>query len=174
MKTGKKAEKVFSGRWPRRFFLLCVILVAVMIFLFSSQSGTDSSRLSDKITKIVVHFFYPDYEMLEKTQQQSLWKQISYFIRKSAHFLEYCALGFFLDLFLHSISLGRSGFFAWIGSSFYAVTDEMHQYIIGTRTAMWQDVLLDSAGALTGCLVAFALIIILLKIEQKATRKKAE
>ena len=35
----------------------------------------------------------------------------------------------------------------------YAVTDEMHQLLIEGRSGQWTDVLIDSAGALTGVLI---------------------
>ena len=41
----------------------------------------------------------------------------------------------------------------WGFSTLYAVTDEMHQLLIEGRSGQWTDVLIDSAGALTGVLI---------------------
>jgi VanZ family protein len=44
-------------------------------------------------------------------------------------------------------------YFAWMAATGYAATDEFHQMLNGGRTPLFQDVMLDSFGALTACLI---------------------
>lgn len=46
---------------------------------------------------------------------------------------------------------------AWALATFYAATDEVHQIFVPGRAGMVTDVLLDSAGALTGVLICWLL-----------------
>ena len=43
-------------------------------------------------------------------------------------------------------------------AALYAVTDEVHQYFVPGRSCELRDVLVDTSGALTGILAAFALL----------------
>ncbi|MGM0214660.1 VanZ family protein [Enterococcus sp. AZ109] len=84
-------------------------------------------------------------------------KFIEFFIRKGAHFGTYFILGGSLFLGLqpklkHELSV-LAVFFAWFSATGYAAMDEFHQMLTGGRTPLFQDVMLDSAGALTACLL---------------------
>ncbi|MBO1304871.1 VanZ family protein [Enterococcus sp. 669A] len=84
-------------------------------------------------------------------------KFVEFFIRKGAHFGTYFVLGgsFFLGLQpkLKQKLPFLAGFFAWFSATGYAAMDEFHQMLTGGRTPLFQDVMLDSAGALTACLL---------------------
>lgn len=45
--------------------------------------------------------------------------------------------------------------FAFIFSTLYGITDELHQYFVPNRSCDFYDVLADSLGALIGCSVIF-------------------
>ena len=47
---------------------------------------------------------------------------------------------------------------SWAGCTLYAATDEIHQLFVAGRTGKWQDVLLDSSGALAGLLLAMFML----------------
>ena len=59
----------------------------------------------------------------------------------------------------------------FITGTAYAGTDELHQLLIDGRSGQWTDVLLDSAGAMTGVLLA-ALALYL--IRKRSLRKGTE
>ena len=117
-----------------RWLVLSLALVAVAALaavVFSSQGSEVSNGLSKGIL----------YQLME------------FLIRKAAHFTVYFVLG-----------LGLTGAFhfqkkvpAWIPSLLlgagFAATDEFHQSFTG-RTAMVEDVVLDSCGVAAGCLVS--------------------
>ena len=136
----------------------CVLLTAALIFFFSAQNGEQSSQTSDGFVRVVVRLFCPGYDAMSPAAQKVLWNNVTFYIRKSAHFLEYAALGFFLRLLTRSLGLRWGGLWSWLSGTLYAGTDELHQMLSGGRSGMWQDVALDSAGVLFGMLAALALI----------------
>ena len=156
---GKKARvrPFLSKRRVRVALAICVLLTAGLIFYFSSQDGETSTETSDEIVALIVDAFVKDYGDMSPSAQEKLWSSISFFVRKSAHFMEYTALGFFLRLFMRSLCLRFPGVFAWLCGALYAATDEFHQTFTSARAGMWQDVALDSGGVLFGCLVALAM-----------------
>ena len=49
-------------------------------------------------------------------------------------------------------------FFSWLSATGYAALDEFHQMLTGGRTPLFQDVILDSLGALTGVLICWLVL----------------
>lgn len=122
------------------------LTAAVAAVVFSSQGSEASNGLSKGILYQLVEFFG-----IEITAESV--KTGNFLIRKAAHFTVYFVLG-----------LGLTGAFhfqrkvpAWIPSLLlgagFAATDEFHQSFTG-RTAMAEDVVLDSCGVAAGCLVS--------------------
>jgi VanZ family protein len=79
---------------------------------------------------------------------------IVFFARKCAHATEYAVLAWlFWRAFRHrfSITAGawswRAARIAWLWSTIYAATDELHQCFVPNRQGSVWDVLLDSFGA---------------------------
>lgn len=133
-------------------------IVAGMIFWFSAQDGATSGQLSGGITEKVVEVVEPDYDSLPEPEQQTLFDAVQFAVRKSAHFGEYALLGFLLRLLCASYALRRGGLVAWLCGTGYAATDELHQWFVAARSAMWQDVCLDSSGVLAGVLLATGIL----------------
>ncbi|MGE6229098.1 VanZ family protein [Paenibacillus chitinolyticus] len=96
---------------------------------------------------------------------------VEFFIRKTAHVVEYAILallaGYWLGSFRSLNSRKRAGIMLAICVVF-AVTDEWHQKFTSQRTSMPEDVILDTCGALLGT----AMYYFFLKILQKS-RKNA-
>ena len=137
---------------------LAVLATAGMIFWFSAQNGAASSQLSGGITEKVVEAVEPDYDSLPEPEQQTLFDAVQFAVRKSAHFSEYALLGLLLRLLCASYALRRGGLVAWLSGTGYAATDELHQWFVAARSAMWQDVCLDSSGVLAGVLLATGIL----------------
>ena len=80
-------------------------------------------------------------------------------VRKGAHFAEYAVLGMtVVYAFGERLKKAKKIIPVALGiCAFYAATDEFHQYFVANRVGSVSDVLLDSAGALTG-IVIFLLI----------------
>ncbi len=131
--------------------LIPVIATAIMIFLFSSQSGSESASTSGGIVSAVLEVVEPEFDQLSETEQTTLMESLQHIIRKLAHFLEYAMLGFFLMLHIKVRGNIRRGWLWAFGmGTAYAITDEIHQMLVGTRSGQISDVLLDGAGVLCG------------------------
>lgn len=136
--------------------LLLVLLIMAVIFHFSAQPVMKSSGTSDGYVTRLIKFFLRDFDSLPKAQQQLIKHRMSVFVRKTAHVLEYAALGFGLMLHIESLKRFfplRSGWlWAWGIGTFYAATDEFHQFFVPGRGPRVSDVCIDCAGTILGVL----------------------
>lgn len=163
-------ETGWQRSWVRILTTLLTAAVMVMIFAFSTEDAEHSDRTSGLISRRVLSIIHPEYEQLEESRQKLLYDDMQHIVRKCAHFTEYMVLGLMLRLCLESW-FGKQwwlGPASWAGGTLYAGTDEIHQIQVAGRTAQWTDVLLDSAGVLTGMLLA-ALAVYLIR---KGTGRK--
>ena len=60
---------------------------------------------------------------------------------------------------------------SWVCGTFYAITDEIHQYFVPGRFCDWKDVCIDSAGVALGCLICS---LIVRKTAEGCERKECE
>jgi VanZ family protein len=86
-------------------------------------------------------------------------EQVQFFVRKSAHLIEYAILTMLLwrvivrgtnperKMALLSVNV-------WLAATLIGACDEYHQSFVPSRGAAWGDVLIDSGGAIFGLLVA--------------------
>lgn len=144
----------------KRIVLLLLLGWALMIFLFSSQpykeqdlspilqpllEGKHSLGILDHIS-----FRYDGVEV--SVASLGMIHFVEFFVRKAVHFFIFAVLGFLL----HAISLFfvankmRAFWIAYSSVVFYASLDELHQFFTVGRSALWQDVVIDSAGGLIG------------------------
>ena len=113
-----------------------------MIFLFSSQPGEESSKISNDLI-----------------------------IRKLGHFSEYMTLGFFSFSYLSNLFIEnnnikdfkKTGILSFLFSIIYASSDEFHQTFVLGRDGNIVDVLIDSSGALVGILVSCIVYFLIMK-----------
>ena len=77
---------------------------------------------------------------------------VEFFIRKGVHFSIFAVLGSLMFLLCHSLikNKWRMVAISWVSVVFYACLDEIHQYYTDGRSALWQDVVIDSVGGLFG------------------------
>ena len=158
--------------------LALVILIAAMIFFFSAQNADDSSLLSGALTRSMLELLVPGFGTWTPARQLSWIKTWGHALRKVAHVLEYALLGAslfaFLRLRMRQWPQRRSRLAAWLAATLYAGTDELHQLFVSGRGPGLADVVLDSAGALAGALLAsLCLCLILRKKSEKEGRESA-
>ena len=150
--------------------LIPVLAVMLMIFRFSSQTGVESGALSDRITALVLSVVRPDYDALDAAGQALVFGRVSYVVRKSAHFSEFAALGFFLLGHFRALgtkaALRRPALWSLAVGVLYAVSDELHQGFVGGRSPALADGGIDSAGVCCGILV-MALLLALFRGRKK-------
>ncbi|MBQ6943402.1 MAG: VanZ family protein [Ruminococcus sp.] len=143
-----------------KFQIFCGIMtiaVMVCIFLFSCENADDSSDTSGNFVNLIISIFYGDYDELPLWEQEEIRGNISHFIRKTAHFTIFAALGFFAFLTSGQKKLLCKGTAAvLIFCGLYAVSDEIHQYFVPGRACMLRDMLIDTCGSLAGIAAALA------------------
>lgn len=131
---------------PRQIiFAILSIVCMIIIFRFSADNAEESTEKSD--------FFVNILESLPIALRNNL----SFIIRKTAHFSIYALLGFLIS----GIFFKKEIFYTLSVCFLYACTDEIHQYFVAGRSCRFQDVMIDTAGSFFGILI-FILIMKLL------------
>jgi len=148
----------------RIFSAAVSILIMLGIFVFSSQNGETSQGVSDSVLGTLLDMLPFDLSGLSGVLNHDM---LSFLIRKTAHFSEYALLGFFLMRFISTYPIKGWIPIAWGVATFYAGTDELHQFFISGRSARISDVMIDSCGALFGVLLAWWIV-------SRKHRKKTE
>lgn len=180
--AGKNYLSAFSDSEPKSRIcwlasLLAVLGMMALIYWFSAQTADTSSGLSGGICTKLVRFADRILGLgVDREGIRQLAEMIETPLRKCSHFLEYLLLGMAVEthfsiaenIFFASGEQGEedktggadSGrirriiFFAVLFSMLYACTDEFHQIFVPGRACRAADVLIDTAGALTGALIA--------------------
>ena len=135
----------------KRFFpWVLLFLTMLLIFLLSSQSTVETQQLSrsvsEKLLEIQQLLFGNSANLINNAEEIN-WK-----LRKLAHFVLFLLLGILASfVFASRQPTSRKWILPVILICIlYAVGDEFHQMFVLGRTASVQDVLLDSAGSITG------------------------
>ena len=164
--NGKKS--IFRDK-RRMIFLILSILCMLTIFMFSSRTGKQSSRDSNKVDSAVTSIQKKKISKMSRKQKADYIEKIDKVVRKSAHFAEYMILGqlLFGAFYLEYRKKYINFLIPFLTASLYSVSDEVHQFFVSERTGTPRDVLIDSAGALTGVLIVFAAVLIVKRIRRK-------
>lgn len=136
----RKYSVIKKGVW-----LLLPCLWMVLIFYFSHQPAETSSELSGGLVAKLIEILH-----LPVTE---------HFVRKTAHFVEYTVLGILVANGVRVIFLKFRPWVAGFFCAFYSITDEVHQWFIPGRSCQLSDMLLDTAGAVTGVLLLWLLLL---------------
>ena len=147
---------------PRAARVLLVLLILLLAFIWghsmipAASSAEESQRVGQWLTPLLEWFVGPG-------------NVTDHLVRKLAHFCEYGALGMILGalaLLWESPGAFFRGSYAFLLALAAAVVDESIQLVTDGRGAQVQDVLLDTAGSLTG-LVTVWLLAALLRLLRK-------
>ena len=137
-------------------FTIMTVAIMAAIFLFSSQNSNDSSDLSKGFIDNMMSCL-PFLNHIAEEQKGEIIKNIHNFVRKTAHFSIYAALGFSAAGAFGSYLSGTKKryvyIFAVILCCAYAVTDECHQMFIPGRSGEVRDVCIDTCGGAVGAAV---------------------
>lgn len=148
------------------FYLVIALLIVLVLFYSSSQTYGQQSQVSRIDEWLSNQPFKAAWNGISFTYGGSAVsidhlgysKFVEFFIRKAAHFGTYFILGgsLFLGVYPKLKLWWLTAILAWLSATGYAGLDEFHQMITGGRSPMFQDVMLDSMGALTAivlCLI---------------------
>ncbi len=143
-----KKQKVKIAIWTATLIWMGVI------FYLSSQPATESAQLSGGLKNILLSILMHVMPGIESIEIDNL----EFFIRKNAHFMAYFILGVLTLSALVSSAVRKPARLALLICLLYAVSDEIHQLFVAGRSGQFRDVLIDSAGAVLGVLLAVTVI----------------
>ena len=129
--------------------LILIIIWMVIIFMFSNQSATESSKVSDGLIDNTIVKIYELFNgKVSEENKEKIIDNYTVIVRKSAHFVMYFILGvlcfvYFKDFTKHYI------IYSILLCFLYAVSDEIHQMFSINRGPGVIDVLIDTFGGVT-------------------------
>ncbi len=144
----------------RLVFSVLAVVWMCLIFAYSHCPGPESQQDSYQVGMMTGHVVVEDFEEWSFVDQLAFAMKVDHPIRKLAHFTEYLILAIFLVGAVDN-SLRRRTLRLLIPlavATFYAVTDELHQFFIPGRNCNVGDVLIDSAGAFVGVLLSILVV----------------
>ena len=142
-----------------------------LIFCLSHQTAAESGDLSGGFIETAVKLFFPD---ASENFIALVISSAEFWVRKLAHFCIYAVLGIlsFLTVVSYcSVPFVLRCFFSLLISAVYSLSDEYHQTFISGRSGELRDVLIDSAGALTGILFSIVVYGLIIHIKKKRKSK---
>ena len=151
-RTGRISPWVIAGR-----VIFTMALAACIVFIFSNSMAV--AAVSEQSSGRVLHLMQA---VLRRLHMPGLANRLTmHIVRKLAHFCEYMLEGFLLMLCMRVYSRHplRHISMPMLGGVLTALTDETIQLFSDGRSGQVTDVWLDSAGALTGILVAIVLLL---------------
>ncbi|MBQ8448754.1 MAG: VanZ family protein [Clostridia bacterium] len=152
----------------RAILFALIIAVMAVIFALSAQNSAESSGTSGGVTELLLSLF----GIGKGNMSEAEFTKLEGFIRSAAHFSGFAVLAFFVCLLLSTYKFtgARKLAFSVIFTSFYAITDEVHQFFVPGRACELSDWLVDTAGALTGAAAVLLIIFIKKKIKEKKSK----
>lgn len=147
-----------AAGWRWWLIVWAPVVLAIAVICCESTGAMSSEHTS--------RFLRPLFQYLFGSFSDTAWDIFHHVLRKSGHFIGYGTVGFtFLRAWLHTLQhRGRATLLAWrVESSILAIFstaivasgDEFHQTFLPGRTGTPVDVLLDTAGATTLCLLVW-------------------
>lgn len=133
-----------------------VIACMGVIFWLSSRTATDSSEMSSSLIDRILTIFGIKFS--------------SFFIRKTAHFLEFTGLAVLTFNAYYATFRRAATPVSFIITVLYAVSDEVHQIFVEGRACQLRDVLIDSGGALLGIIISLILLKIIKSVIERRNK----
>ncbi len=133
-----------------------LILWAALIFVMSAQPAVQSSKLSGGIVSKIIAAFFNKFADFSTEKQQYLVNTITFFVRKTAHFLEYFILGIISCITMltyRQYKLRVKAVVPIVFGILYAISDEIHQHFVLGRACRFFDICIDSAGIIVAVML---------------------
>lgn len=158
----------FQKPWVKYASTAIVLVIMITIFIFSSQQQEQSEGLSFPIGDAMwetgffeFDLFSPVRESYEQNNEPFILF-VQRLVRKLAHVFIFTVLAFFIRICLESW-FGETKprhllLYSFLIGAVYAISDEVHQLMVPTRSGSIQDILLDCGGVLLGVLIAAGII----------------
>ncbi|HRY46643.1 MAG TPA: VanZ family protein [Candidatus Paceibacterota bacterium] len=141
----------------RFFFKYWVPVIAWMTLIYVGSTDLLSSARTSRWLTPLIRWIYP------QISSATLY-QLQFLIRKAGHVTEYAILALLIWRTLVHVQAnerhprpGLRAFQAWLISTGYAATDEIHQSFHRSRGGSPWDVLIDGSGAAAALLIAWGI-----------------
>lgn len=161
------SEKIFAAIVS----LIPVIIIMGIIFSFSSQTAQASTVTSGGFVAKVMEFISRNFGEISEDAYESVEHTVTIIVRKSAHFLEFAALGFFLEIHFRTFLEKKTWLFSLAVSVLYACSDEFHQRFVSERAPRFTDVMVDSSGAICAIIFVCLFVFIFRKMRKRGEAK---
>ena len=141
----------------RTIYTIATCIWVAVIFTFSLQPGEVSGDISGSFLYKILHTFVPgiyDKLITSSPEQLELFHTI---LRKCAHFSEFMILGILSSLTMVHTKFRQKALLAIGFCVAVAMTDETIQLFVDGRAGRVLDVLIDSAGAITGVMAVLGI-----------------
>ncbi len=167
-------SRFFSRAALFGFQLLPMVIMLLIIFGFSSDTGEMSANLSDIVTEKIVYVINRVCS-LDMTYEEMAATAADYefYVRKGAHLTEYALLALSVSVFLYCrrLKAGWTFIVTELFVLFIASIDEWYQTGVKGRNGSPSDVLIDGSGALLMLLFLWLCLCLYRRSAAKKTRR---
>lgn len=156
-------NRLYSSMKKTVFRYVCLafaLAVMVFIFIMSSEGAELSGSTSGRFIIFFSDIFVSKFRNGTPEFRAAYVELLQHFVRKTAHFTVFAALGFFGSGVLSTYNLKklRVWFFSLAFCVLYAISDEIHQLFVSGRSGELKDVLIDSLGSAVGSVLMILLL----------------
>ena len=150
----------------RAVWVILTLLWMLLIFWFSAKPAVQSARESHEVGMWIGRIMMRLHgEQWTNAELEQFAVGADFLVRKGAHMSEYAVLGFLMSgawgvWDRRNRHVIRRAVFGLLSVALYAVSDEAHQIFVPGRSGQVTDILLDSAGAAAGVLLAVGLLLL--------------
>lgn len=139
--------------------LIPITILLVLVFISSGQTAEQQSLVTSleewlpnkPFESVLSHLQIPYWGILVSIEERGYYPFLEFLIRKGTHFFYFGIVA--LAVYIALPKRKNRTILATILTFFLAIIDELHQSLTSGRTATVQDVLLDTAGAISALLL---------------------
>lgn len=150
----------------KRYLLLIILALGIIAFL-STMPYKEQTIVPELRTLLADQPFKEQLSQLEFTywdrtisvEERGYFYFVEFLVRKGFHFFGYGVVGVLLFIFFRKIHWRVPSLWAITSVLMIASMDEIRQRFTPGRTGIWEDVLIDVAGAIT-CILLVKLILL--------------
>jgi len=131
----------------KRLLILSTLTIMIVIFWFSSQTGSESGGLSESIMADILRIFV-DLDKMSVSEQIELIEGYDSYLRSFAHMFVFFLLGLSFSSLMIEYDVKKYIVISLVFCLFYSITDELHQLIFTlNRSGELVDVIKDFIGS---------------------------
>lgn len=153
--------------------IIPLLFLLIIVFVSSGQTAEQQSLIpvlekwlpGRPLESFLSTFQIPYWGILVSIEERGYYPFVEFLIRKGTHFVYFGLIGLAIYAALPKFSFRVLA--AGLLTMLFALVDEFHQSFTSGRTASAQDVMLDTAGAIT----ALLLLTFIQRIKQRKSTK---